>query len=265
MCRAFQVAGADPTLMHLDALLADPAHIHAFQLIGFPGGFSYGDDIASGRLFAMKVRERLFPTFRESVARGTLIIGACNGFQVLVQAGLLPGPDSPDGWSHPHPPIQSCALTDNLSARFTDRWVGMEFDAASKCVWTRGLATPPVIKPASGQQEAVFLGRAEWLKINQLPVAHGEGRFVTGRPGQAETLARQGQVPLRYTDNYNGSDGAIAGICDATGRVFGLMPHPERYLEWTRHPYWTRLPAHVKALETPGLRMFKNAVEAAGA
>lgn len=252
MVRAFEMAGAAATLTHLDRLIESPGLLAEYDLIGFPGGFSYGDDIASGRIFAMKARERLYPALRAAVTRGCPIIGACNGFQVLVQVGLLPGPAAGEEWPRDAAPPQQVALTDNKDARFCDRWVGMEFNADSVCVWTRGLNEFAEGVPPSTART-----------INQLPVAHGEGRLVASDPQVLAALESGGQIVARYTDNYNGSQDDIAGICDATGRVFGLMPHPERYLDWTRHPYWTRLDAGIRKGPTPGLRMFMNAVEAA--
>ncbi len=259
LARAFTLAGAETTTMHLERLAQDPAVLDRFDLFGFPGGFSYGDDIASGRIFAMKARERLYPALRAAVLRGCPIIGVCNGFQVLVQLGLLPGPDAEHDWPEDAPPRQCVALTDNQDARFHDRWVGVEYLPNSICLWTRGLAadTGPGAGPASADED---LARQQ---IEILPVAHGEGRFVTGEPALLGRLEQRGQVALRYRTNFNGSEGAVAGICDATGQVFGLMPHPERYLDWNRHPFWTRLDPSVREGETPGLRIFKNAVEAA--
>src|SRR5262245_19662175 len=123
MCRAFKLAGAEPSLVHLDALCRDPARIDEADLIGLPGGFSYGDDIASGRLLAVKVRERLSPALREAVLRGVPIIGICNGFQILVQVGLLPGPPPGQAWPEDAAPSQLTALTDNQDARFHDKLV----------------------------------------------------------------------------------------------------------------------------------------------
>lgn len=248
MVRAFELAGARTQLVHLDRTIENPRLLAGADLIGFPGGFSYGDDIASGRIFAMKVRERLYPALRRAVDDGCLVIGACNGFQVLVQCGLLPG-SSAGGDA---PPPQTVALTDNQDARFCDRWVGVSFEPRSVCVWTKGLHEFPDDTTPS-----------HIATINQLPVAHGEGRFVTSSPDVLRSLEAHGQIALRYTDNYNGSEGAVAGICDSTGRVFGLMPHPERYLDWTRHPSWTRLDPTTRKGTTPGLRIFQNAVEAA--
>lgn len=254
MARAFTLAGAVPELVHLDRLLADPARLEGADLIGFPGGFSYGDDIASGRVFAMKVRERLYPALRAAIDRGCLVIGACNGFQILVQTGLLPGADA--GESVDRPPAQRVALTDNQDARFHDAWVGVTYEPGSVCVWTRGLADLP---------EEPDLAAGIRRDVHQLPVAHGEGRFVTADLRVLSALEQRGQVALRYRNNFNGSQGGIAGICDVSGRVFGLMPHPERFLEWTRHPYWTRLDPTLRRGLTPGLRIFRNAVEAASA
>jgi phosphoribosylformylglycinamidine synthase len=247
MLRAFELAGATAELIHLDALLRDPAACDRFDLFGFPGGFSYGDDIASGRIFAMKVRTRLYPALREALLRSCPMIGACNGFQVLVQVGLLPGMIGEPGVWPAQPPAQTVALADNIDARFHDRWVGVKYEPQSVCVWTRGLSD----SFATSDHDAAM----------QLPVAHGEGRLVASSSDLIAGMERAGQVALRYVDNYNGSQGAIAGICDASGLVLGLMPHPERFLDWNRHPAWTRLPARLRACETPGLRIFRNAVE----
>jgi phosphoribosylformylglycinamidine synthase I len=252
MVRAFELAGASARLVHLDRLIEQPRMLAEADLLGFPGGFSYGDDIASGRIFAMKVRERLYGPLRDAVARGCPVIGACNGFQVLVQVGLLPGPKAGEPWPEEAAPPQRVSLTDNLEARFCDRWVGVDFEPRSVCVWTRGLWEFDEETP----EETV-------KAVNQLPVAHGEGRLVTANASVLAELEAAGQVVLRYRDNFNGSEGAVAGICDPSGRVLGLMPHPERYLEWTRHPYWTRLDSSVRKGPPPGLRMFMNAVEAA--
>jgi phosphoribosylformylglycinamidine synthase len=249
MVRAFELAGAKTDLVHLDRLIEEPRRVEEYDLLGFPGGFSYGDDIASGRVFAMKARERLYPALRQAVVRGCPMIGACNGFQVLVQVGLLPGPAAGEPWPEEAPPAQRVALTDNQDARFHDRWVGVQFEPSTVCVWTRGLAEE--------------MDAAEAANVRQLPVAHGEGRLIASEGSVLDELERSGQVVLRYTDNYNGSERGIAGICDSSGRILGLMPHPERYLDWTRHPYWTRLDGKTRKGTTPGLRMFINAVEAA--
>lgn len=242
MVRAFTLAGCERCdLVHIDRLIGEPAIIERYDLIGFPGGFSYGDDVASGRVFAMRLRERLHSPLRAAVERGVCVIGACNGFQVLVQVGLLPGAGNTSG-SAGAPPALTVALTDNIGNRFIDKWLRVETVESSRCVWTRGL---------SFHADAMTL-----------PIAHGEGRFVTDSPATLDALERGGQVALRYVDNENGSQSRIAGICDPTGRVFGLMPHPERYLSWHNHPFATALGLEVKMGDTPGLMIFRNAVEA---
>lgn len=244
LCRAFDLAGACARLIHLDTLIREPARLDDADLIAFPGGFSYGDDIASGRIFAVRAREHLYPHLRAAADRGTPIIGVCNGFQVLVQLGLLPGADR----SSPTPPAQTIALTENAGARFLDDWVGIDLDPASPCVWTRGLAD---LYTAEERAHALMY-----------PFAHGEGRFVAATPALTAALTAGGQTPVRYRTDVNGSEDRIAGVCDPTGRIFGLMPHPERFLEWNRHPYWTRLPPSLMHKPTPGLALFRAAVEA---
>ncbi len=231
LLRAFELAGAETKLAHLEALVKDPSPIEKADLIGFPGGFSYGDDVASGRIFAMHTKLGLMESLRGAIDRGASVIGICNGFQVLVQTGLLPGIEG-----------RRVALTGNAGGSFISDWFGVDFDKGSRCVWTRGL-----------EDEA--------RDTCVLPIAHGEGCFVADEI-TSKKLADNGQVALRYTDDVNGSVDRIAGICDPTGRVFGLMPHPERFLDWNRHPAWTRLGAEALAREPIGLRMFRNAVEA---
>ena len=250
LVRAFALAGAEPELVHVDRLIDDPARLDAFELFGFPGGFSYGDDIASGRILAMMLRERLYPALRAAAGRGALMIGVCNGFQVLVQVGLLPGPRAGEAWPQERAPEQTLSLSENIGARFVDRWVGIEPVTGSVCLWTRGLESCLADRPIE-RRDAM-----------QLPVAHGEGRLVARGPDTLRDLASHGQVALRYADNFNGSQDAIAGICDPSGRIFGLMPHPERFLDWTRHPYWTRLSPSLRKEPTPGLRIFTSAVHA---
>ncbi len=259
LLRAFTLAGARATLIHLDALIASPEILQDADLIGFPGGFSYGDDIASGRIFAAKLKAKLWPALRAAAQRGVPMIGACNGFQILVQAGLLPGPiaTTPDvenlQWPD-SPPEQELALAHNAGGRFIDRWCSFDVDPTSRCIWTAGLADDFAVLPPVVQRE-----------IFRLPIAHGEGRVVPRSPEVIDRLRAAGQIPLRYSkgDNPNASADDIIGVCDPSGRIFGLMPHPERYLEWNRHPFWTSLDPSVRAMETPGLRMFKNAVRAA--
>jgi len=228
LIHAFELAGAAASDVHIDALIADPAPLDAAQIIAFPGGFSYGDDVAAGRIFAHRLRQRLLEPLQNAVQRGTPVIGICNGFQVLVKCGLLPDP------AHGG---QSVTVSDNTTGRFIDRWVKFQANPDSPCIWTQGLTAM------------------------DLPIAHGEGRF-TAPPQVVEQLESNQQVALRYAadDDPNGSVNHIAGICDPTGLVFGLMPHPERCVHLTHHPAWTRFSAQQRQAEPAGLTMIKNAV-----
>ena len=226
LAHAFELAGATTTTVHLNELIADPARLEGFDLIGLPGGFSYGDDIAAGRIFANRLKHRLYEPLLAAIDRGVPMIGPCNGFQVLVKLGLLPDP---------HAKAQQATLAHNTSGRFIDRWTPMTVEADSKCVWTQG------------------------LDDHDLPMAHGEGRFEA--PDDVlDALEANGQVAVRYAANPNGSKRDIAGVCDPTGLVFGLMPHPERHLHYTNHPAWTRMTDAQRAQTPVGLRYFENAV-----
>jgi phosphoribosylformylglycinamidine synthase len=241
MVRGFSLAGARTDLVHLDRLIDRPTLLGECDLIGFAGGFSYGDDCGAGRVQAVRIRERLLGPLRIAVDRGVPMIGACNGFQVLVQTGLLPEPSAGDSFS---PGDQTVALAANAGGRFIDAWVPVEFVPDSVCIWTAGLH-------AAWPDEALML-----------PIAHGEGRFVARSNEVIAHLEHRGQIALRYRDDVNGSQARIAGVCDPSGRVFGLMPHPERYLSWPHHPFWARLDPALRLEETPGLRIFRNAVAA---
>jgi phosphoribosylformylglycinamidine synthase len=234
--RAFELAGARAARVHLNDLIAEPAMLERFHLFAVPGGFSFGDDIASGRVLANRLRYRLGDALARFVDDGKLAIGICNGFQVLVKMGLLPRMNGSL--------TQQATLSWNDSGRFEDRWVRLAADKDTKCVWLRG------------------------VRRLELPVRHGEGKFM-GPDGFGVDLAARGQVALRYaaTDwglaggqypaNPNGSDGDIAGICDPTGRVFGLMPHPEAFVHRTNHPRWTR---EAFPEEGAGLQVFRSGV-----
>ncbi|HBS28868.1 MAG TPA: phosphoribosylformylglycinamidine synthase [Phycisphaerales bacterium] len=242
MCRGFERAGASVELVHLDRLVAAPGLLDRSNLIGIAGGFSYGDDLGAGRVFAVKVRERLYPRLRAAAERGVPILGICNGFQILVQTGLLPGFE-PGSWPvEPAPPTTALAM--NTVGRLIDDWPRVEYDGSSPCIWTRGLGSEDYGEDA-----------------RRLPLASGEGRFIA-EPAVLDALEASGQIPVRYVDNLNGSSRSIAGVCDPSGRVFGLMPHPDRYLDWTHHPYWTRLGPETLRGDPPGLRLFRNAVSA---
>jgi phosphoribosylformylglycinamidine synthase len=239
LAQAFAAAGAQPELVLLERLRREPALVDRFHLIGLPGGFSYGDDIAAGRIMAVLMREAVYPALAAAIDRGVPMICPCNGFQIAVQAGLLPGAE-PGHW----PTVAAAptvALCRNRSARFRDVWTRVSIPAETRCVWTAGLSIDP--------------------DADRMPSAHGEGRFVTD-PATLAGLEAAGQVAVRYhdADNFNGSMGAVAGICDPSGLVLGLMPHPERFTRWTQHPWWTRLPADRMRGEPLGLRMFQKAV-----
>ena len=173
------------------------------------------------------------------------VIAPCNGFQIAVQMGLLPGPDVGASRGLTSAPAPTVALAPNDTGRFVDRWCGVEVPGDTLCVWTRGLDL--------GDEAMV------------LPIAHGEGRF-TAAADLRQRLAATGRVAMRYRagDNPNGSADHIAGICDASGLVLGLMPHPERFTRWTQHPRWTRLDRGLLAGTPLGVAMFHNAVARAG-
>ena len=240
LAQAFEAAGAAAEPVLLKALEREPSRIDRFDLIGLPGGFSYGDDVAAGRVMAVLMRERVYPALAAAVARGVPMICPCNGFQIAVQAGLLPGPASGVWPSTPDRP--TVALCQNESARFHDAWTRVRIPSATRCIWTRGL-------PLDDQ-------------TGLLPSAHGEGRFITDA-ATLRALHADGQVAVQYGDgeNFNGSQDAVAGICDPSGLVLGLMPHPERFTRWTQHPWWTRLSAEQRQGEPLGLRMFRQAVQ----
>jgi phosphoribosylformylglycinamidine synthase len=235
---AFSRAGADVQAVHVNRLLENPGLLENFQILAIPGGFSYGDDIAAGKILANQLSHHLRDALHRFVAARKPIIGICNGFQVLVKTDLLPGPLA--GRTG-----QTATLTNNDCQRFIDRWVHLA-PKPSRCIWTADLSQL------------------------ELPIAHGEGKFVPADQAVRQALWANEQVPLVYCrpDGSapagdaefapNGSTDDIAAVCDATGLVFGLMPHPERYIHPTQHPAWTRqspLPE-----EGLGLRIFRNAV-----
>jgi phosphoribosylformylglycinamidine synthase I len=221
---AFARAGGAPESVHVNALLEEPERLLRYRVFAIPGGFSYGDDVAAGRVLATEIRQRLLPAMERFVADGGFVLGICNGFQALVKTGLLPGPASGG---------QTATLTHNDSHRYEDRWVTLVV-ATARC-------------PAVRQGETYFL-----------PIAHAEGKFVA-RDATLDELERSGRVLFRYRGNPNGSLRDVAGVCDATGRIVGLMPHPERHVEPWHHPFWTRVGL---APEPDGMRFFRGVVRA---
>lgn len=241
LAQSFAAAGAEPETVLLSELLRDPSRVDRYRLVGLPGGFSFGDDIAAGRIMGAMIRKGLYPALAAAVERGVPMICPCNGFQIAVQAGLLPGPAAGAPWPA-DAAVPTVALAQNSSGSFRDAWTRVEIPADTRCAWTQGLD----LDDATGM----------------LPSAHGEGRLVADE-ALLDALEANGQVAVRYhpDDHFNGSMRRIAGICDASGLVFGMMPHPERFIRWTQHPRWTRLGAHRGNAEPLGLRMFRNAVE----
>jgi len=239
---AFERAGGKPERLHINRLLEASSVLDEFQILCLPGGFSYGDDIAAGRILGNQIRHHLADCLQEFRAKGKLILGICNGFQILIKSGILL-PEDRDF-------KPAATLTWNDSGKFEDRWVPL-YTAGSKSIFFAGIDTM------------------------YLPVAHAEGKFMPQSQQELDRLQANSQLVLHYgcratestaramtagvayPDNPNGSLGDVAGVCDDTGRVCGLMPHPERYIEPTQHPRWTRGPMPEAG---DGLRLFQNAV-----
>jgi phosphoribosylformylglycinamidine synthase I len=228
---AFEQAGAETSLVHISQLINHQHRLEDYQIMVIPGGFTYGDDLGAGKVLANEIRLKLSPDIERFIESGRLILGICNGFQVLLKAGILPGPASSEE--------QRLTLTANDSGRFECRWVYLSANKKSRCLFTQGI-------------ERLYL-----------PVAHGEGKLV------ADAKLLNGlDIALYYTDehgnnqagyphNPNGSVKNIAGICDTTGRIFALMPHPERHIWSSQHPRWLRQGASNRG---DGFKIFANAV-----
>ena len=245
---AFQLAGAQAFRVHINSLIDSPAKLSDFQILVFIGGFGWGDDHGAGVIQAVRMKTNIGQQLIDFVAAGNLVLGICNGFQALVNFGLLPG-------FAQNYVQRSVALTFNDCGNFRDQWVSLKVNPASPCVFTRD------------------------IEMAELPVRHGEGKFVADDITLAE-LQRNNQIALQYAMpdgepakgqfpfNPNGSIRDIAGICDPTGRIFGLMPHPEGYHHPTNHPDWTRRKAiecrsgRRSSSERPvGVRMLQNGVD----
>jgi phosphoribosylformylglycinamidine synthase len=229
---AFEQAGSVIDSAHVNELVRRDKLVADYQILVLPGGFTYGDDISAGKILANELRLKLGEDIRRFVDRGGLILGICNGFQVLVKAGILPPTENGER--------QPLTLAGNDSNRFECRWVYLQVNQKSPCVFTRGVSSL------------------------YLPVAHGEGKVMAA----AETLSKlnvvvryadaKGNVKAGYPFNPNGSADNIAGICDSSGRIFALMPHPERFIRWSQHPRWSR---EAPRQHGDGLAIFRNAVE----
>lgn len=229
---AWERSGARADRIHVRRIIESPATLSDYQILTIPGGFSYGDDIASGRILGNQLSIHLGEAITAFVDRGGLVLGICNGFQVLVRAGLLPGADCP----------VRATLTHNDSGRYIDRWVRVQAEAAN----------------------CPFLEAGEFFDV---PVAHGEGKIVIeGDAANLPAFERTGRIALRYVaadgaaatgdENPNGSIGNAAGLIDGTGRILGLMPHPERAMDECLFPQHIR----DNSIETNGLKMFQRAV-----
>src|SRR5579864_2926373 len=232
---ACEKVGFQADITHVNRVIEAPKLLLGYQFLIVPGGFSFGDDLGAGKVLANVLKTRLLPEFRQFVQAGKLMLGICNGFQVLTKAGLLPDPMNPS-WAQ-------ATLGNNDSGKFEDRWIRLKVSSL----------------------KSEFLKEEEFI---ELPIAHGEGKFL---PGDAQSMKRWeqgGQLVLKYVDsegreagypwNPNGSTSSVAGICDPTGRVLGLMPHPERFQDATNHPQWTRRGGDVRP---DGLKFFQNAFE----
>jgi phosphoribosylformylglycinamidine synthase len=235
---AFELAGAETQRLHVNQIIEHPQLAEQFQILCFPGGFSYGDDIAAGRIAAVQWQTRLSDTLAQFRSEDRLVLGICNGFQIMMRLGIFFDDEADE---------TPATLTWNRQARFESRWVHLKPES-DHCVFLRGISE-------------IYL-----------PMAHAEGRFLMRDAATHQKLQAFNQIALRYCDphgatgdgelsfpwNPNGAQANVAGICDASGRVFGLMPHPERFLFPTNHPNWTRmekLPEH-----GDGLKLFQNAV-----
>ncbi len=247
MAHACKLAGSDQVdIVHISELIYGKRRLDDYHFLNLPGGFLDGDDLGSAKAGAnrfMHARvesdgERLYDQLARFIQAGKLILGVCNGFQLMVKLGILPAFDEKYA-------EQTVTLSFNDSGRFEDRWVYLKVNQQSPCVFTRGLT-------------GVYL-----------PVRNGEGKFVATNEHVCARLRASNQIVMQYSDETyqsiaekypldpSGSFDSIAGICNETGRLFGLMPHPEGYLHYTNHPRWTRerLPE-----EGMGLFIFRNAI-----
>jgi phosphoribosylformylglycinamidine synthase I len=241
---ANRIVGFAVDIVHISALMEGARSIHDYDFLNLPGGFLDGDDLGAGKAQAVKWRyqlikdstNRFIDDLLKFVTDGKLIIGICNGFQLLTKTGLLPG----TGNNHQ---TQAVTLTFNDSGRFEDRWVHVTANRLSPCIFTKDI-------------DRIYL-----------PVRHGEGKLVLGEGSSAAELNDKGHIVMQYCDengmvtadfpyNPNGSAMSVAGLCDSSGRIFGLMPHPEAFVHYTQHPRWTREDLPV---EGDGLKIFRNA------
>jgi phosphoribosylformylglycinamidine synthase len=223
--QAFEMAKLDTEIRHLNDLIAEQVTLDhlskTYSVLALPGGFSFGDNLTAGKVLALKIQNRLKWDLSTFAQRGGLVIGICNGFQALIHVGIF-GAD--------------ISITHNTDGKFLNSWVKVT-PSGTKCVWLKGVGTI------------------------DLPIRHGEGRIIIAPSRRSETfekMERHGMTCLRYEGNPNGSEDRLAGLSDATGRIFGLMPHPEAFVRWTSHPEWTSQPGRASA-PGHGLAVFENA------
>ncbi|HEY0981270.1 phosphoribosylformylglycinamidine synthase subunit PurQ [Schlesneria sp. DSM 10557] len=243
---AFDTCGAQADRVHLFRLIEQPQLLDDYQILCIPGGFSYGDDIGAGVVFSSQLRGHLGESVKRFLSSDKLVLGICNGFQTLLKAGVLPY--GAEGWGTSERSDADATLTWNHNGKYTARWVHLKV----------------------GQSNNVFLRGIESL---DLPIAHAEGRLVPKDPSVVQQWKEKGQIAIQYADwvqgdpsrpvnarwsaNPNGAVADIAGLSDPTGRILGLMPHPERFLFATQHPHWTRLKLEG---DGAGLKLFQNGV-----
>ena len=244
---AFELAGAKAVRVHINSLINGDVKLEDFQIMVFVGGFSWGDDHGAGVIQAVRFKTNIGKKLKEFIDNGNLVLGICNGFQALVNIGLLPG------FNHDYSK-RSVALTFNDCGNFRDDWVNLKVNSASPCIFTKN------------------------MDCLELPIRHGEGKFYSDE-STIKRLVNSNQIAIQYSMpdgelansafpyNPNGSILDIAGICDPTGRIFGLMPHPEAYNHPTNHPDWTRKKEELKRQNkvfemghATGLQIFQNAV-----
>ncbi len=235
---ALELAGAKVDKVHVNRLIDKAVSLDGYQMMFVPGGFSYGDDLGSGKILANKLSFQLERELKKFIEQGNLVIAVCNGFQIMVKARFLPGFATIDAENE-------ATLTFNDSGRFEGRWAALKANPKSNCVWAKG------------------------IDLLDVPCRHGEGKFVPKNPGVLSRLKKNNQIVFQYCDskgntdvgyplNPNGSVEGIAGICNPKGNVLGLMPHPECFLYGFNHPQWTRRESC--SAEGAGRKIFENGV-----
>ena len=257
---AFKIAGGDPKIVHVNELRSEKENLKNYNILAIPGGFSYGDDIVSGKILAVELTSFFSEELKKFIERkDTLIIGICNGFQVLIRTGLLPFRTIGK---------MQTTLINNDSGHFECRWINLKIEPNSKCVFLNNKNTSDGGRLILSEVEGEAMTPQRWTNNNyiSLQVAHGEGKFFANNKTlttieQSNLLVfryvdDQGNPTQKYPENPNGSLNAIAGICDPSGKILGIMPHPERFTRKTHHPNWRRMPD----LEPHGLPIFQKMV-----